>query len=119
MVNASAVARRVAAAKKPVTLVCSGTYGRIAIEDALGAGAVMAALDEMEAVAPGNDSAVMAMELFRALRGGLPAALRRGQGGKNVHAAKLDPDIEYAARVNSIDAVGLARGTPWVVRRAT
>jgi 2-phosphosulfolactate phosphatase len=118
LVNASAVARRVTAAGTPVTLVCSGTYGKVSLEDVLGAGAVMAAMREMAAIEPGNDAAVMALELYEAMRGDLAGALRRGQGGKNVHAAHLDADVEFAARLDSLDVVGLARGTPWVVRRA-
>jgi 2-phosphosulfolactate phosphatase len=118
LVNAAAVAKRLAAASRPVTLVCSGTVGRVSLEDMLGAGAVMAETGKIVSVEAGNDSAVIAAEVFGAMRGDLAGALRRGQGGKNVHAAHLDPDVEFAANLNSIDTVGAARGTPWVVRKA-
>jgi 2-phosphosulfolactate phosphatase len=117
LVNAAAVAGRLAKTGRPVTLVCSGTVGRVSLEDVLGAGAVMERLGEIGSVEPGNDSAVIAAELYGAMRGDLSGALRRGQGGKNIHAVHLDPDIEFAARLDSIDVVGLARGEPWVVRR--
>jgi 2-phosphosulfolactate phosphatase len=118
LVNAAAVARKLVAARKPVTLVCSGTNGKVSLEDVLGAGAVMAAMGKIGAVEPGNDSAIVAGELYGAMRGDLAGALRRGQGGHNIHAAHLDPDIEFAARENVFDVVGVARGTPWVVKRA-
>jgi phosphosulfolactate phosphohydrolase-like enzyme len=47
----------------------------------------------------------------------LPQALRQTQGGKNILAAGLDADIDFAARIDSFDAVGTLCGEPLAVRR--
>jgi 2-phosphosulfolactate phosphatase len=107
IVNAAAVARAVCAGgAKDVILLCAGTNGEIAAEDAIGAGAVLHAMRPHAATRPRSDVAVMAEELFVAHRSDLPAALRNTAGGRNVIAAGLEHDIDFAARLDAIDVVG-------------
>ena len=114
LVNASAVARRLRADERDVILLCAGTNGAVAMEDVLGAGAVLDALH----AEPASDLARMALDLFRAGRERLGEMLRDAQGGRNVIEAGLPQDIDFAARLDVFDVVGVASGDPLVVRPA-
>lgn len=113
IVNASAVAAAVRATGRDVTLLCAGTNGEVAMEDVLGAGAVIAALDATMA----NDASIMARRLFDTSRDDLGEILRQTAGGRNVIAAKLEQDIDFAARLDARPVVGVAAGEPLVVKR--
>lgn len=102
LVNASAVARWVRSTARPATLLCAGTDGKVAMEDVLGAGAVMEVLGSPAA----SDVARMAVRLYRAEQGRLGEALREAQGGRNLLGVGLGEDIDFAARVDALDVVG-------------
>ena len=108
LVNASAVARAVTRRwpGMAVTLLCAGTGGAAAMEDVIGAGAVMDALSRPGTLAPSSDVVLMALRLFRSARADLRAVLTESRGGQNVVAAGLAPDIDFAARLDSLDVVG-------------
>ena len=106
LVNASAVARALAAAGLAVTLLCAGTNGQVAMEDVIGAGAVADALGKLAEVELETDGARMAVRLFQAARGDLRGALAEAAGGRNVIAAGLEADIDFAARLDCFDVVG-------------
>lgn len=114
LVNARAVARQLVKAGRDVTLLCAGTNGEVAMEDVLGAGAIIA---ELSSPNLNSDVARMAFALFQASRDRLLDVLSATQGGQNVISAKLDEDIAFAARLNAIDVVGQASGNPLAVRR--
>jgi 2-phosphosulfolactate phosphatase len=121
IVNAGAVAEalwRVAGAEGNVVLQCSGTNANVAAEDVIGAGAVLHALRPHGRVTLASDVAQIAEDLFAANRSDLGGALRTTLGGRNVLAARLEPDIDFAARLDAIDAVGeVSASDPPVVRR--
>jgi 2-phosphosulfolactate phosphatase len=106
LVNASAVARAVATAGADVTLLCAGTGGAVAMEDVIGAGAVMAALGRMFPISPESDVALIAGRLYGAAAHDLRAALTESLGGRNVIAAGLLDDIAFAARLDALDVIG-------------
>lgn len=108
LVNASAVAAATATMGHDVTLLCAGTGGAVAMEDVLGAGAVLAGLGQ-QGYEAGNDSARMARRLFETCRTDLPRVLADCTGGRNVTAAGLEADIAFAARVDEFDEVGIVR----------
>jgi 2-phosphosulfolactate phosphatase len=83
------------------------------MEDVIGAGAVLASLR----AEPMSDTARMALRLFESARSDLPRVLRDAAGGRNILAAGLEADIDFAARVNAVPVVGVASGEPLVVRR--
>jgi 2-phosphosulfolactate phosphatase len=117
LVNARAVARRLDELGLDVTLLCAGTNGQIAMEDVLGAGAVLAELNTGEV----SDTGRMARRLFEAAgreAGGMVSALRDSAGGRNVIAAGLGGDIEFAARVNAFEVVGEVKEGPLRVELA-
>lgn len=110
LVNASAVAQSVVGTiAGTVLLLCAGTNGAIAGEDVLGAGAVIHSIRAQLPLQLRSDVAQMAEDLFLYHRHDLMGALRMTAGGRNVMAAGLEEDIEFAARLDSIDVVGQVR----------
>jgi 2-phosphosulfolactate phosphatase len=121
LVNASAVARAVTRQWPGlvVTLLCAGTGGAVAMEDVIGAGAVMDALARLREVRPASDVAVMAGRLFRSSRNELRAALAESRGGRNVINTGLASDVDFAADLDSLDVVGVVQSEPLAVRAVT
>jgi 2-phosphosulfolactate phosphatase len=116
LVNASAVARAVAAGGRPVTLLCAGTGGEIALEDLIGAGAVLDHVISTANYRPAGDTALIARQVFACARANLRSALTEAAGGQNVVRAGLPADIDFAARLDVIEAVGVLEGAEPVVR---
>lgn len=112
IVNAGAVAARLHTLQLNATLLCAGTNGQVAMEDLIGAGAILHALGEHRAITLGSDMARIAWRLFGATQHALRDVLAEAQGGRNVIEAKLPEDIDFAARLNSISAVGIVRTDP-------
>jgi 2-phosphosulfolactate phosphatase len=121
IVNAGAAAGALLRQPRDVTLLCAGTDGTLALEDVLGAGAVLDALETARAdVTHESDGPALALHLFRSLRGDLPAALASTRGGRNVAAAGLAADVDFAGRLDALDVVGVIddpAADPPVVRR--
>ena len=114
IVNASAAAKAARATGRDVTLLCAGTNGEVAMEDVIGAGAVIAALRPTST----SGAADLARNAFEAGRNHLAGVLSETIGGINVRAAGLSEDIAFAARLDAVPIVGLASGDPLVVTRA-
>jgi 2-phosphosulfolactate phosphatase len=112
LVNAPAVARVLVQLGKHFTLLCAGTDGAVAMEDLLGAGAVLDAVRQTTSVHLESDVARIAVRLFHATRDQLRPALAQSRGGQNVIRAALDADIDFASRVGVLDVVGVARSDP-------
>lgn len=116
LVNAGAVAKALRGLGLPVTLLCAGTGGEVAMEDVIGAGAVADALLRQGRWQLGGDTARMAVRLFAGARADLSGALADSQGGRNVVNAGLAPDIEFAARLDALSVVGSVRAPDFVIR---
>jgi 2-phosphosulfolactate phosphatase len=112
IINASSVARRLSSFNSDVTLLCAGTGGQPAMEDLLGAGAVIDELMQLAKVQLEGDSALMALRLFRACHGELRAVMAETAGGRNVLAVGLGADIDFAAKLDSMDVVGRVEEGP-------
>jgi 2-phosphosulfolactate phosphatase len=102
LVNAGAVARAAAEAGNDVTLLCAGTNGRVATEDVIGAGAVLSALGRIERVTEESDIPRIASRLFTGATSNLREALAESAGGRNVIAAGLAEDIDFAASLDRL-----------------
>lgn len=113
LVNCASLARRIRQDSRDITLLCAGTESEPAMEDVIGCGALLDSLGV--AAQPENDLARMALHLFTSARGDLPAALRDTAGGRNIIAAGLEADIDFCARLNALDAVGVCVGSPPIV----
>jgi 2-phosphosulfolactate phosphatase len=116
LVNASATGRYLAKLGSDVTLLCAGTDGQPAPEDQLGAGAVAHAVAQTGS-AELSSAAAEAVEFFCQSRASLSSILRSTAGGQNILRAGLEPDIDFAARLDAFDVVAEASGDPPVVRR--
>ena len=117
LVNAAAVATRLAQENRNIVLLCAGTNGKVAMEDAIGAGAVLHELSQRTQLRLESDIARMSARLFEGARADLRSALADAQGGRNVIAAGLEADIAFASRLNALDTVGVVKGEPLRVVR--
>ena len=108
LVNAAAIAKRMAGMADPI-LLCAGTNGQVAMEDLLGAGAVISELRSRRPIELASDAARIGARMFDCAKADLLSALTEAQGGKNVIAAGLADDIHFAARLNAIDRVGIVQ----------
>lgn len=112
LVNATAIARRLAAVGRDVSLLCAGTQGRYSMEDVIGAGAVIDALESINGCTPSSDSARMALRLFRESKSCLRETLSDTTSGGNLRRAGLEKDIDFCAVLDSIPIVGVVCDNP-------
>ncbi|HEX4795654.1 MAG TPA: 2-phosphosulfolactate phosphatase [Humisphaera sp.] len=117
LVNAAATAEALLAAELDTTLLCAGTNGVVAMEDILGAGAVICEIERMTQITPQSDNVAIARQLFHSCRDNLLSHLRQTRGGENIIRAGLEPDIEFASRLNFLAVAGKVSGEPPTVRR--
>jgi 2-phosphosulfolactate phosphatase len=124
VLNASATARALLPQVDTMdtVLLCAGTQGTIALEDVIGAGAILFAILQASyrTDLAFTDTAWMAYHTFAAVRQRLPAALRLGQGGINVIEAGLEDDIDHCARLDALPLVAPieATGDDLIVHKA-
>ncbi len=87
--------------------VCAGTDGKLALEDVIGAGAILFALMQTtyRVDLPFTDGAWLAYHAFAGVRTRLGAALRLGAGGLNIIEAGLEEDIDFCARLDAMPLV--------------
>lgn len=104
---------------RPVHLVCAGTEGEISLEDTLFAGALYHAISYFEErfTPAGNDSAQLAMAAAPRDLSTLSRALRLGRGGQNVERIGLGPDIDEAARVDTLSFLAELQRYPLRITR--
>lgn len=107
----------------PVYVVCSGTDGRISLEDALLAGALVESLEDL-GWAVANDEAEMAATLwydtdYRIAEEGDPLTnfLAVGRGGKRVVELGFNADLDAAARIDHFDLTAELQIDPFRVIR--
>lgn len=84
-----------------VHLVCAGTGGEVALEDAACAGAIV---ETLAARAPGvdlDDAGRLALAAWERARGDLRAFLSQGRGGRNLLALGLGADIDACAEIDA------------------
>jgi 2-phosphosulfolactate phosphatase len=121
LVNARAVAREVARLGRPVSLVscgevvgepgASGPPGMVqairpALEDDLGVGAILAALEPGELSFDGR----ACLETFRRYEGDLQRVLLESESGLELALAGFDHDVLFAGRLDAVVAVPVLRG---------
>jgi 2-phosphosulfolactate phosphatase len=100
-------------------LLCAGTHGQPALEDMLGAGAILFALLQAtyRTDLAFTDASWIAYHAFAAVRTRLPAALRLGQGGINVIRAGLEDDLDRCAQLDVLPVVAQIDPDTLVVQR--
>ncbi len=112
--NASAVARAVLAeqvrrgARTSVAVIAAGEAGRFAVEDQLGAGAVVDALASL-GLEHSSPEAAVACEAFRGLRGAVRHLLTATGSGQELIERGLRDDVLHASAIDAVDAVPVLR----------
>ncbi len=110
--NASAAAGFVArafAAEKPVTLLCAGSDGQVALEDALCAGLLLHKVVPPSAASALGDSAKIAYALYRGSKDSLPRALVGASHTRTLIALGFGDDVAYCSRIDAMDALPVMR----------
>jgi 2-phosphosulfolactate phosphatase len=109
-VNLSAVAKQLKLAA-PIHLLCAGTDGKVSLEDALLAGALVERLAQQSTEpGPTNDQADIAQAAWRQASQGaadIPwlSLLQQGLGGLNLARAGLSRDIPICAAIDTCSVV--------------
>jgi 2-phosphosulfolactate phosphatase len=102
--NAPAVARRLVREAMPVVLWCSGSHGEIALEDVVGAGAIVSGCMSAPRSVQLNDTAMVALAAFKQFRSDLKEC-------PSHHCRKLleigfEADVDYASELGASDVIG-------------
>lgn len=105
IVNDAAVARRaVTLAQTGITLICSGTEGRVALEDALGAACVIERVMDLVGAVELTDAARLAL-LALAAAGPLDEVVGRARHAATLRALGFGADVAFAAGRGALDLV--------------
>jgi 2-phosphosulfolactate phosphatase len=110
-VNFSAVCFELAEADGDVHVLCAGTDGAVALEDALFAGALAATLADRGGFVL-DDAARIAWDAFEGHGSVLASAFELSAGGRNLAAVGLASDLFCAARIDRFGLVPEASGDP-------
>lgn len=93
-----------------ITLICAGTHGRFSLDDVIGAGAVVEALQALVGEEPQpegglhlSDAALAALQLWQQARQELAAVLAGCHHGRLLAEAGFAGDIEFASRVDAFE----------------
>jgi 2-phosphosulfolactate phosphatase len=105
-VNATVVAQRIAELKRATVITCSGKMGQFALEDAAGAGVIIAKLWEcvpdLELV---NDGALAAQTLYDRYKSDPAMALWQSRHGTYLIEIGFGSDLSLCAAVDSVPVV--------------
>jgi 2-phosphosulfolactate phosphatase len=108
LVNITALAELVrASSPEHLLLVCAGTGDRFSLEDAIGAGALLANLKRTDYL----DPAAMVHSLFHEVRDNLETSLCRSQNGRALLALGKEQDVRDCGQLSVYDTVGIMRGS--------
>ncbi|MDS4040217.1 MAG: 2-phosphosulfolactate phosphatase family protein [Candidatus Competibacter sp.] len=109
LTNRAAVARYLLR-EQPHTIwiVAAGWRGGFSLEDTICAGAIACALSvERDSDCAGDDESIAAMALFEQWQTRLPRLLRYAHHGRGLAALGCEEDLDYCARIDSVDVVPL------------
>ena len=91
-----------------VWIVAAGWRGGFSLEDTICAGAIACALSvERDSDCAGDDESIAAMALFERWQTRLPQLLRYAHHGRGLAALGCEQDLDYCARLDSVDVVPL------------
>ena len=106
--NRATIAEVLARGGRDVTLVCSGTHGRVSLDDTIGAGLMLDRLLESGSGWGLTDAARVTLDATRAAieeHGSIGGAIGSAAHGRRLASLGMDADIEYAARIDSATLV--------------
>jgi 2-phosphosulfolactate phosphatase len=106
-VNISALAELIrSSSPEHLLLICAGTGDRFSLEDAIGAGALLANLNRTDYL----DPAALVHSLFSQVRDDLETCLCHSQNGRALLALGKEQDIRDCGQLSVYDTVGILRG---------
>jgi len=109
LVNRTAVADALAREEGDIVIVCAGDYGKFALEDAIGAGAIVDTLITLIAEVDLRDGARAATLLFRAVASRLADAVASADHAQVLAAKGFARDITRCAALDTVDVVPALR----------
>jgi 2-phosphosulfolactate phosphatase len=101
--------RAAARAGKSITIVCAGTNGRFALEDAICAGRFVRGIARRGIQPELGDAASVAAMIDRRMGGDLSAVLRDSEHGRALIEAGLGDDVAFCATINTHSVVPIYR----------
>lgn len=110
--------RAAARAGKSIAIVCAGTNGRFALEDAMCAGRFVRGIERRGIQPELGDAANVAAIIDRRMGGDLSAVLRNSEHGRALIAAGLGGDLTYCATLDTHPVIPVYRDRQ-VVRLST
>ncbi len=106
IVNCRAVAQRAVAEKlADLIVVCSGTEGRISLDDILGGGAIIHHINQLQSANQLNDAALIAEDLYLRYSANLEEGLHRAAHGRKLTRMGRGKDLGYCSREAIIHTV--------------
>jgi 2-phosphosulfolactate phosphatase len=107
LVNIAALAELIrSSSPEHLLLVCAGTGDRFSLEDAIGAGALLANLKRNDYL----DPAAMVHSLFSQVRNDLDTCLSHSQNGRALLALGKEQDVRDCGQLSVYNTVGIMRG---------
>jgi 2-phosphosulfolactate phosphatase len=101
--------RAAARAGKSLTIVCAGSNGRFALEDAICAGRFVRGVARRGIQPELGDAANVAAIIDRRMGADLPAVLRDSEHGRALIEAGLGDDVTYCAGIDTHSVVPIYR----------
>ncbi|MGI6361099.1 MAG: 2-phosphosulfolactate phosphatase [Bacillota bacterium] len=120
LINAPAVAAKVQKeGKKEVLALCSGTNGRISLDDLLGAGSVIAHLVALEPAAVLTDAAKIAAHMYENYAHDLLSGIKTSAHGQKLLTLGYEKDLHFCSQLGSHPYVPqLIKKNPPLISRA-
>lgn len=106
-------------AEHPVTILCAGTFGRVALEDALCAGLMLSRLLAPAEASNLNDSGQIAYALYQGSQDQLARALFNAAHTQRLLTLGFSDDVTYCAQIDATPALPLYREGRIVLDRTT
>ncbi len=113
--NAAAVVAWLVRRNQDVTVICSGTEGRISLDDLYCGGMLISRLFEPHFVGDIGDGARMAMEWFVANAEAADSVIRSCYHGRRLIDQGFGDDVGYCAEVDTIDIVPVWDGVAFAI----
>ncbi|HEX6316860.1 MAG TPA: 2-phosphosulfolactate phosphatase [Gemmatimonadaceae bacterium] len=101
--------RAAARSGKSIVIVCAGTNGRFALEDAICAGRFVRGIERRGIQPEVGDAANVAAIIDRRMGGDLPAVLRNSEHGRALIEAGHGDDVTYCAGIDTHPVVPIYR----------
>lgn len=105
LLNANAVAQRIAAAGRDALLLCSGREGRFAYEDAYCAGVILRRLRRLRSRVRSDDAGRAVLRLLGRGEGSAYPVLRRSAAARRLLELGLGADVQFCAQIDLHDVL--------------